>query len=326
MSMPPQRAPGQPQMMRYNQPGSYMAPQPAATDGHNMTQQPRIPGQSVGPRLQSPTKTQSSCQMAPPMVPPQAAQGQYVNPAPPSAYYAQRSGSQPTSPKKRRQELNESYIQQGYNAPQQQMSMPPVSNPNMATPVTGPAMSGQFTPQQTGPRLHIPATPQGQGAGQPMRSMFAGQPIKNEYIQRQQVKRTSSYRERISPEKPPGVQPEQALPPGITKIPPVTVQHGFIQHLINDRSSAFRSHPLFPLLRDLIIADMNFYSPAFPFALISNLPTDFDRLLQNFMNRNPPTGNRRTSQAVENVVTDALKYAHRALIGKNNHLFCYLKT
>ncbi len=31
------------------------------------------------------------------------------------------------------------------------------------------------------------------------------------------------------------------------------------------RSSAFRSHPLFPLLRDLVIADMNFHSPTFPF-------------------------------------------------------------
>ena len=55
-------------------------------------------------------------------------------------------------------------------------------------------------------------------------------------------------------------------------------RHGFMQRLVmSDGSSAFRSHPLFPLLRDLIIADMNFHTPSFPFQLISNLPQDFSR-------------------------------------------------
>lgn len=100
--------------------------------------------------------------------------------------------------------------------------------------------------------------------------------------------------------------------------PPILAsQQTFIQHLITDRSSAFRSHPLFPLLRDLIIADMNFASPSFPYQLISNLPSDFDKLLQNFLHRNPPAGNHQDNFAVESVIMDALKYAHHCLIGKS---------
>jgi len=98
--------------------------------------------------------------------------------------------------------------------------------------------------------------------------------------------------------------------------PMMASQQRFIQHLITDRSNAFRSHPLFPLLRDLIIADMNFSTPNFPYQLISNLPADFDKLLQNFLHRNPPAGNYQANFAVESVVMDALKYAHHCLIGK----------
>jgi hypothetical protein len=104
--------------------------------------------------------------------------------------------------------------------------------------------------------------------------------------------------------------------------PMMASQQRFIQHLITDRSNAFRSHPLFPLLRDLIIADMNFSTPNFPYQLISNLPADFDKLLQNFLHRNPPAGNYQTNFAVESVVMDALKYAHHCLIG-NRILFNY---
>ena len=102
--------------------------------------------------------------------------------------------------------------------------------------------------------------------------------------------------------------------------PMMASQQRFIQHLITDRSNAFRSHPLFPLLRDLIIADMNFSTPNFPYQLISNLPADFDKLLQNFLHRNPPAGNYQTNFAVESVIMDALKYAHHCLIGKLLHI------
>lgn len=53
-----------------------------------------------------------------------------------------------------------------------------------------------------------------------------------------------------------------------------------MQRLVTDKSSAFRSHPLFPLLRDLIIADMNFHEPSFPHQLIRDLPSDFNKLLK----------------------------------------------
>lgn len=57
-------------------------------------------------------------------------------------------------------------------------------------------------------------------------------------------------------------------------------QQDFLQQLISDSSSAFRSHPLFPLLRDLIIADVNFQEKSFPHTLIVNLPSDFNKLLK----------------------------------------------
>lgn len=117
---------------------------------------------------------------------------------------------------------------------------------------------------------------------------------------------------------PPCTQPNcPSCKTGSPHRPPMLAsQQTFIQHLISDRSNAFRSHPLFPLLRDLIIADMNFCSPSFPYQLISNLPADFDKLLQNFLSRNPPAGTYQGNFAIESVIMDALKYAHHCLIGK----------
>lgn len=117
---------------------------------------------------------------------------------------------------------------------------------------------------------------------------------------------------------PPCTQPNcPSCKTGSPHRPPMLAsQQTFIQHLISDRSNAFRSHPLFPLLRDLIIADMNFCSPSFPYQLISNLPADFDKLLQNFLSRNPPAGTYQGNFAIESVIMDALKYAHHCLIEK----------
>ena len=64
-------------------------------------------------------------------------------------------------------------------------------------------------------------------------------------------------------------------------------QNAFLRSVVDDESQVFRSHPLFPLLRDVIIADMNFHTPSFPFQLIANLPLDFNRLVQNYLQRNP---------------------------------------
>lgn len=94
-------------------------------------------------------------------------------------------------------------------------------------------------------------------------------------------------------------------------------ENAFLRSVINDESLVFRSHPLFPLLRDIIIADMNFHTPSFPFQLIANLPADFNRLVQNYMQRNPQLGSVTVSDPhTETVVMDALAYAHAALIGE----------
>ena len=53
------------------------------------------------------------------------------------------------------------------------------------------------------------------------------------------------------------------------------------------------------------------------FQLISNLPADFNKLLQNYMQRNPASANYRMNEAVDNVIMDALRYAHKAFIGNS---------
>ena len=96
-------------------------------------------------------------------------------------------------------------------------------------------------------------------------------------------------------------------------------RQGFIQHLIMDEgNSAYRSHPLFPLLRDLVIAGMNFEDPRFHYQqLLSMLPHDFDKLLQNFLQRNPPAGNYQSNNAVESVLMDCLRLSHGNLVGES---------
>ncbi|CAL1531219.1 unnamed protein product [Lymnaea stagnalis] len=98
-------------------------------------------------------------------------------------------------------------------------------------------------------------------------------------------------------------------------------QQKFIQHLIMDEgNSAYRSHPLFPLLRDLVIAEMNFDNPQFHCQqLLSHLPNDFHKLLQNFLHRNPPSGHYQSNQAVESVIMDSLRLAHSNLVDKIRH-------
>ena len=94
-------------------------------------------------------------------------------------------------------------------------------------------------------------------------------------------------------------------------------QNAFLRSVVDDESQVFRSHPLFPLLRDVIIADMNFHTPSFPFQLIANLPSDFNRLVQNYLQRNPQLASVTvTDPHTESVVMDALAYAHAALIGE----------
>ncbi|XP_021362489.1 uncharacterized protein LOC110456217 isoform X2 [Mizuhopecten yessoensis] len=193
------------------------------------------------------------------------------------------------------------------NSPMYQNSQPQFSQANMG-PGTGnnPAWAGA-TPQTPQPHMGVhPKVPQQQqqqhpGMGSiPIPGTPGGQnPMQGGAMPQCTTPNCQSCKTG-SPHRPPMLASQQT----------------FIQHLITDRSNAFRSHPLFPLLRDLIIADMNFNSPSFPYQLISNLPAEFDKLLQNFLHRNPPSGNYQTNFSVESVVMDALKYAHTCLIEK----------
>ena len=93
--------------------------------------------------------------------------------------------------------------------------------------------------------------------------------------------------------------------------------HSFVRHLIGSGSGPYRSHPLFPLLRDLVIADMNFDSPSFPYPLIAGLPKSFDRLISNYFSctSHNAGNNAGVDPSVDLIVMDALRYAHSALLG-----------
>ena len=87
-------------------------------------------------------------------------------------------------------------------------------------------------------------------------------------------------------------------------------------HLLNNRSSGFLTHPLYNLLRDLIIADMNFSNPSFPFDLILHLPETFERLLHNYFTRNPGISLANVHPLAHSILLDSLKEAHNSLICK----------
>jgi len=92
--------------------------------------------------------------------------------------------------------------------------------------------------------------------------------------------------------------------------------HRFVRHLIGSGSGPYRSHPLFPLLRDLVIADMNFEAPSFPYPLIAGLPKSFDRLISNYFSCTSHSANAANlDPSVDSIVMDALRYAHSALLG-----------
>ena len=100
--------------------------------------------------------------------------------------------------------------------------------------------------------------------------------------------------------------------------------HSFVRHLIGSGSGPYRSHPLFPLLRDLVIADMNFEAPSFPYPLIAGLPKSFDRLISNYFSCTSHAANTASiDSSVDAIVMDALRYAHSALLG-NFNICCYV--
>jgi len=94
--------------------------------------------------------------------------------------------------------------------------------------------------------------------------------------------------------------------------------HRFVRHLIGSGSGPYRSHPLFPLLRDLVIADMNFEAPSFPYPLIAGLPKSFNRLISNYFSctSSHSANTANLDPSLDPVVMDALRYAHSALLGE----------
>jgi len=102
--------------------------------------------------------------------------------------------------------------------------------------------------------------------------------------------------------------------------------HSFVRHLIGSGSGPYRSHPLFPLLRDLVIADMNFEAPSFPYPLIAGLPRSFDRLISNYFSCTAQVNPSSVDPSVDAVVVDALRYAHSALLGNCVHFVVVIIT
>lgn len=114
--------------------------------------------------------------------------------------------------------------------------------------------------------------------------------------------------------EPPAPHPRMNRPSGSCNVP--LIQQSFMKNFFGEGSEPYQTHYLFSLLRDLIIADMNYNTSKFPFSLISNLPTDFDRLLQNYFAQNPELEHHRQHPQVDKLVMEALRHAHRTLLGR----------
>ena len=85
-------------------------------------------------------------------------------------------------------------------------------------------------------------------------------------------------------------------------------------HLLHNKSPGFLAHPLYNLLKDLVIADMNFSNPSFPFDLILHLPETFERLLHNYFTRNPGISLAHVHPVAHPIILDSLRQAHNSLI------------
>ncbi|XP_037801199.1 homeobox protein Meis2-like [Penaeus monodon] len=94
--------------------------------------------------------------------------------------------------------------------------------------------------------------------------------------------------------------------------------------VLKESTRAFRSHPLFPLLKDLSVADYYFEKAVFNIGpLLSYLPTSTEDLVSLYLRRNPDVAQsyrcHQTSShspAVDAVLLDAIAYAHSCLLEK----------
>ncbi|XP_071515372.1 uncharacterized protein [Panulirus ornatus] len=120
----------------------------------------------------------------------------------------------------------------------------------------------------------------------------------------------SRYMQVTGEEKSGGGAPEKVSP-----------RKALIQDVVLRESiTAFRSHPLFPLLKDLAVADNYFDKASFSVApLLAFLPTSTEELVCLYRRRNPEVGHATAithTPAVDAVIMDAIVYAHTSLLGK----------
>jgi len=288
---------------------------------------PYIANRSTG----SPVNYQSCPDLASPgrpQVQERVAYSRYVPQRPLADEQSAASLSAPTTPSKRAGpwSVNAQHVrspspsvqaqwQPGVSAPRERAVPVQLNRQNIAVN-SRPGLSAQFSDERTGyENVYDPyaqqfgtfSRPQSPGHGRA--AFHNADRLRNQYIHPQ-----VNYPGNTQMPAPSGHVTPDALRMG--EGTPLS-QNTFLRSVVDDESLVFRSHPLFPLLRDIIIADMNFHTPSFPFQLIANLPADFHRLVQNYIQRNPHVASVTVSDPhTESVVMDALAYAHAALIGE----------
>nr|XP_053629749.1 uncharacterized protein LOC128686743 isoform X1 [Cherax quadricarinatus] len=103
----------------------------------------------------------------------------------------------------------------------------------------------------------------------------------------------------------------------------VSPRRALIQDVVlRESTRAFRSHPLFPLLKDLAVTDYYFDKANFNVApLLSFLPPSTEDLVTLYLRRNPEAAqayqNKHASprtQTIDAVIFDAVTYAHASLM------------
>ena len=233
--------------------------------------------------------------------------GEDVMPYSPNSHMRQQVMSAPSTPSKHHHQQWNGNFQHGMQQPQGNM----MSRSPMVSQYSGQgAPSRQLQQQQQ--------TPGGYSMPQDQMTPLRGGQYMNRAPRINQMSRQSSYNPSVHSHLPVTPRHGYPFPEEDQHAVPLSQNNHFMQQLFRNDSPAFKEHPLFPLLRDIIIADMNTHSPSFPFQLIAHLPSDFGRLLSNYLNRNPGISIDQGDPAIHPVFMDALKFAHSTLICKLN--------
>ncbi|XP_014666189.1 PREDICTED: uncharacterized protein LOC106808122 isoform X2 [Priapulus caudatus] len=131
---------------------------------------------------------------------------------------------------------------------------------------------------------------------------------------------------------PPGSSPYPGLSPSsVFQMPAHAVGYGmggqppFTQYtLLQDAAATCRSHPLYPLLRDMVLVDDTFDRPSSPIHLLYSLPSDLNALIQKYLDKNPPAANKKAvsgkcDQNMERVFMESLRLTHESVMRKIEH-------